>query len=79
MSSKLSPTSANDVVDEFKNKLRFVLDGGRCEIGLESTIIDLTSKPCILRQGSITHAQIKKVLKVKVLLRSQLKNIKSDK
>jgi len=77
MSSKLSPTSANDVVDEFKNKLRFVLDGGRCEIGLESTIIDLTSKPCILRQGSITHAQIKKVLKVKILSRSQLKNIKS--
>jgi len=77
MSSKLSPTSANDVVDEFKNKLNFVLDGGRCKIGLESTIVDLTSKPCILRQGSITHAEIKKVLKVKIVARRQLKNIKS--
>ena len=77
ISSKLSPTSANDVVDEFKNKLKFVLDGGRCKIGLESTIIDLTNKPCILRQGSITRAEIQKVLKIKVLIRSKLKNIKS--
>ena len=77
MSSKLSPTSANDVVDEFKNKLKFILDGGRCKIGLESTIIDLTNKPHILRQGSITHLEIQKVLKTKVLTRNKLKSIRS--
>jgi L-threonylcarbamoyladenylate synthase len=77
ISSKLSPTSASDVVDEFKNKLKFILDGGRCKIGLESTIIDLTNKPHILRQGSITHTEIQKVLKAKVLTRNKLKSIRS--
>ena len=40
IASKLSPTSAIDVVDEFKNRIKLVLDGGQCKIGLESTIID---------------------------------------
>jgi len=77
MSSKLSPTSANDVVDEFRNKLKFILDGGRCKVGLESTIVDLTSRPRILRQGSITRNEIQKVLKIKVLAGNKSKNIKS--
>ena len=63
--SKLSPTSSNDVVDEFKNKIKFVLDGGRSKIGLESTIIDLTSSPKILRPGFITPGNISKILKKK--------------
>ena len=54
ISSKLSPTSPNDVVDEFRNKIKFILDGGKSKIGLESTIIYLTCKPKILRPGSIT-------------------------
>ena len=58
ISSKLSPTCAKDVVDEFGSKIKFILDGGQCKIGLESTIIDLTSKPSILRQGSITARDI---------------------
>ena len=66
MSSKLSPTSAQDVVDEFKNKIKLVIDGGRCKIGLESTIIDLTKKPNILRQGYISKKKIHQILKVKV-------------
>ena len=47
ISSKLSPTSSNDVVDEFKNKIKFILDGSRSKIGLESTIVDLTNSPKI--------------------------------
>ena len=66
ISSKLSPTSAEDVVDEFKNKIRIVLDGGRCKVGLESTIIDLTRKPNILRQGAITKKKIFQILKKKI-------------
>ena len=54
ISSKLSPTSSSDVVDEFKNKIKFILDGGKSKIGLESTIIDLTGIPKILRPGFIT-------------------------
>ena len=68
ISSKLSPTSAKDVVDEFGNKIKFILDGGQCKIGLESTIIDLTVKPTILRPGSISAEKIQKILKKKLLL-----------
>ena len=66
ISSKLSPTSAKDVVDEFKNKIKFVLDGGQCRVGVESTIVDLTNKPKILRPGIITLEKINKVLNIKV-------------
>ena len=77
ISSKLSPTSSNDVVDEFKNKIKFVLDGGRSKIGLESTIIDLTSYPKILRPGSITKQKISKILKRKIKSNKQIGKIKS--
>jgi len=62
IASKISPTSAKDVAEEFGNKIKFILDGGRCKIGLESTIIDLTGKPSILRPGSITGEKIRKIL-----------------
>ena len=77
VSSKLSPTCAKDVFDEFGNKLKFILDGGQCQIGLESTILDLTGKPTILRPGSITVEKIQKVLKRKIKIGKNLKKIKS--
>ena len=77
ISSKLSPTSAGDVVDEFKNKIKFILDGGQCHFGLESTIIDLTGKPSILRPGNITAEKIKKILKKKIRIKKYSKLIKS--
>jgi L-threonylcarbamoyladenylate synthase len=75
--SKLSPTSAGDVVDEFNGKVKIILDGGSCKIGLESTILDLTSRPTILRQGSITQKKIEKILKTKVILKKKVSKIKS--
>jgi len=77
ISSKLSPTSAKDVLEEFGNKIKFILDGGRCKIGLESTIIDLTKKPSILRPGSITIDKIQKILKKKIIINENLKRIKA--
>ena len=77
ISSKLSPTSANDVIDEFDSKIKLVIDGGRCKIGLESTIIDLTSKPTILRAGSINKKQISKILNKKIYIKKNSKNIKA--
>ena len=77
ISSKLSPTSAEDVVDEFGHKIKFILDGGQCQIGLESTIIDLTDKPTILRQGSITKENIQKIIKKKIFVKKISKLIKS--
>ena len=66
ISSRLSPTSASDVFDEFQNKLKFIINGGPCKIGLESTILDITGKPTILRQGYISSQKIKNVLKKKI-------------
>ena len=54
VSSQVSPVSAYDVVDEFKNKLKFVINGGECKIGLESTVINLINKPKLLRPGLIS-------------------------
>lgn len=58
---KVSPTSAADVRSEFEGMLDLmVLDGGDCEVGIESTIIDLSSgdKAVLLRPGAITPGEI---------------------
>jgi len=62
ISTKISPVSKDDVKDEFGNKIKFILDGGRSKIGLESTIISLVDKPRILRLGGIERTKINKVL-----------------
>ena len=54
VSSKLSPVTAYDVSSEFKKKLKLIINGGKCKIGIESTVIDLTGKPKILRPGIIS-------------------------
>ena len=77
ISSQVSATSAKDVVDEFGNKLKFILDGGQSKIGLESTIVDLTNKLTILRPGAITIKKIEKILKKKVIITKKIKKIKS--
>ncbi|QWE22360.1 threonylcarbamoyl-AMP synthase [Polynucleobacter sp. AP-Jannik-300A-C4] len=58
---KVSPTSAADVRSEFEGMLELmILDGGDCEVGIESTIIDLSSGeyPVLLRPGLITPGEI---------------------
>ncbi len=54
ISSGLSPVNAFDVYEEFKKKLNIIIDGGKSKIGIESTVIDLTNKPKILRPGIIS-------------------------
>jgi L-threonylcarbamoyladenylate synthase len=55
----VSPTTAAHVRDEFGDSVPVVLDGGECEVGIESTILDLSGDtPRILRPGRITRAQI---------------------
>lgn len=59
----ISPTTASAVQEELGDKVDMILDGGDCEVGLESTIIDMTSDhPCILRPGMITAESIAEVL-----------------
>ena len=66
ISSQVSPVSAQDVADEFKKKLNFIIDGGVSKIGIESTVIDLRNKPSILRPGIISINIINKILKTKI-------------
>jgi len=77
ISSKLSPTSAKDVAEEFGNKIKFILDGGQSKIGLESTIIDLTTSPTVLRPGCITIKKIQKILRKKIKIKKNTKKIKA--
>jgi len=54
----VSPTTAEHVRDEFGAAL-FILDGGACEVGLESTIVDLSrGKPVLLRPGAVTREDL---------------------
>ena len=63
ISTKLSSVKASDVKEEFGNKIKFVLDGGKCKVGIESTIINLIKKPEIIRLGGLENSKIKKILK----------------
>ena len=65
-SSNVSPVSSKDVFDEFNTKLKIIIDGGKCKIGIESTVIDLTSNPKILRPGIIDKKIIENSLKIKI-------------
>ena len=56
---RLSPTTAEAVIHEFGNEISLVLDGGPCEVGIESTILDLFSPtPRILRPGVILAEEL---------------------
>jgi len=63
ISTKISPVTKEDVIDEFGKKIKFVLDGGVSNVGLESTIVSLINKPQILRLGGIEISKINKVMK----------------
>ena len=65
-SAGLSPVTAEDVYEEFKNNIKIILDGGKSRIGIESTVIDLTSNPKILRPGVLDKKVIEKSLKIKI-------------
>ena len=54
-SGKPSPTAARHVIDDLKGKINFILDGGDCEVGVESTVVDgLHDPPLILRPGGVS-------------------------
>ena len=66
ISTKLSSVQASDVKEEFGSKVRYILNGGKCNIGVESTIINLTNKPALLRFGGLEISRIEKILKKKI-------------
>ena len=69
ISNRLSSVEASDVREEFGSKIKYILNGGKCSIGLESTIINLTNKPTILRLGGIDISKIRKILNTKIFIK----------
>lgn len=66
---RISPTTAEAVREELGSAVDWVLDGGQCAVGVESTIIDLSDDhPVILRPGMITLEQIELILQRPVAL-----------
>ena len=73
IASGVSPVSAQDVFEDFKKKLKIIINGGKSKIGIESTVIDLSGKPKILRPGIISSNEIKDFLKITLSSKSNSK------
>lgn len=59
-STRPSPTAAEHVKDDLDGRIHTIIDGGPCEVGVESTVVDgLTHPPTILRPGGITVEQLR--------------------
>jgi L-threonylcarbamoyladenylate synthase len=62
-STHVSPTTAQHVRDELGDAIDLILDGGPCEVGIESTVLDLSGNvPTILRPGAISREQIESIV-----------------
>ena len=62
-SNGISPTEARHVLKDLDGKVELILDGGRATVGIESTVLDLsTDRPRVLRPGKVTGEQIAEVI-----------------
>ncbi len=69
LSGRPSPTRLIDVLEDLEGKVKYVIDGGDCEVGIESTVISLFhSVPMLLRPGQITREALEDILGKKVVL-----------
>jgi len=70
LSKRVSAVCSSDVKEDFGKKIKYILEGGKSSIGVESTIIDLRNKPKILRLGGLDILEIQKVLNQKIIVRN---------
>ena len=77
LSSRVSAVSSTDVKDDFGKKVKYVLEGGKSSIGLESTIIDIRKKPKILRLGGLKISSIEKILNKRIIINNNPSKISS--
>jgi L-threonylcarbamoyladenylate synthase len=79
ISGRLSGTTAKHVIEDLSGRIDAIINGGDADIGLESTVIDITSKkPILLRPGGICKEDIEKCLKLKIsIAKSNAKKPKS--
>ena len=65
ISGRPSGTRVEDIVDEFHNKVDYIIDGGQTDVGIESTVVKVINNiPVILRPGKVTYEDIIKVIGV---------------
>lgn len=62
ISGEPSPKIFSDLSEKFKKRVDILVDGGECNLGIESTIIDMREKPFILRHGGISKEEIEKII-----------------
>jgi len=63
LSGKPSPTLAKHVLDDLNGRIPYIIDGGACRVGVESTVLDMTAEiPVILRPGGVTSSMIEGVI-----------------
>lgn len=59
-STKPSPTAAEHVLEDLDGRIEYILDGGPCDVGVESTVVDgLSNPPVILRPGGVSIEQLR--------------------
>ncbi len=75
LSTKVSAVCSADIKEDFGKKIKYILDGGRSAIGLESTIIDLRNKPKVLRLGGLSVSKIERILKKKIMIHNNTSKI----
>lgn len=75
LSTKVSAVEPKHINEDFGNKVKFILQGKKSKIGIESTIIDLTNKPKILRLGGLEIEKIEKEIKTKLNFKLNPKKI----
>ncbi len=63
LSGRSSPTKAEEVIKDLGERIDLILDGGETKVGVESTVLDLTtSPPTILREGAFKREEIEEVI-----------------
>lgn len=79
LSGKPSPTLAHHVIDDMNGRIDAIIDGGDCDVGVESTVIDMSGDtPVILRPGGITLFQIRQLLPNAIVDAHVLKSVSAD-
>lgn len=73
LSGKPSPTRVEHCIDDMDGRTAGIIDGGPCEVGIESTIIDMTGPPVIYRPGRISRGEIEDALGREVSVAGALK------
>lgn len=79
LSGKPSPTTARDVLEDMDGRVAAIVDGGACQVGVESTVVDMTGEyPQVLRPGAITEEMIARAMGRASTDRATLEGLKSD-